>query len=82
MNNSTTNSSTIDTTNISSTSNNNDTFFILSICFILMILTYISIIKIYCIHNNHKKINNKKINNKNNIEYEPLFNNYGTLEEF
>ncbi len=81
LNNSTTNNSTIDTTNRSSTSNNN-VIFILSICFILMVLTYISIIKIYCIHNNHKKINNKKINNKNNIEYEPLFNNYGTLEEF
>ncbi len=80
LNNSTTNSSTIDTTNRSSTLNNNDTFFILSISFILMIIIYIGIIKIYCIHNNHKKINNK--NNKTDIEYEPLFNNYGTLEEF
>ena len=43
--------------------------FISTICFILMILTYITIYKIY--HND----------NDQKYEYEPLFQNYGSIEE-
>ncbi len=61
-------------------SNKNDYYFIITICFFLMILSYISIYKIYCMYNIHdKKDNNNK--EKYDYTYEPLFNNYGTLEE-
>ncbi len=79
MNNSTNNNTF---TNSDEENNNNENYyFIIILCFFLMILTYISIYKIYCIHydNNTKRENNKP---DNSYEYEPLFNNYGTLEEF
>lgn len=66
------------TSNSDEVNNNNENYyFILILCFSLMILTYISIYKIYCIHydNDTKRKNNK-------YDYGRLHNNYGTLEEF
>ncbi len=63
-------------------SNNENYYFILILCFFLMILTYISIYKIYCIHYDNNTIRENNKDDSYEYEYEPLFNNYGTLEEF
>ncbi len=69
--------STISNSTISNSTENNSSnvILILSVSFTLMVLTYISIIKMYC--------TNKRENKSNYVyDYEPLHNNYGTLEEF
>lgn len=78
MNNST-NNSTFTNSDEENNSNYDNYYFILIICFSLMILTYISIYKIYCIHYDNTK---RKNNKYDSYEYERLHNNYGTLEEF
>jgi hypothetical protein len=74
LSNSTISNSTENSDNTINDNNSSNVILILSLSFTLMILTYISIIKMYC--------TNKRENNDYDYDYEPLHNNYGTLEEF